>query len=165
MSPNSTPQLLSGIYASPRFVECFDLWNNLIETAHILQRPWFYLGDFNELLSSADKKRGNPINRTRTSLFRDCLDQCNLLDLGFAGSKFTWSYYRQHMGFFFEHLNRAFCNPFWQQLHPKARVFHLSHTHSDHCPILLDLAPTPLSNLPRPFCEFVVVSFGLSGCC
>jgi hypothetical protein len=24
-------------------------------------------------------------------LFRDCLDECNLVDLGFSGPKYTWS--------------------------------------------------------------------------
>ena len=32
---------------------------------------------------------GNQINLNRALEFKECLDDCNFLDLGFAGSKFT----------------------------------------------------------------------------
>ena len=51
---------------------------------------WTMLGDFNEILSSADKCGGNPINLRRAQIFKDCLNACNLIDLGFQGSKYTW---------------------------------------------------------------------------
>ena len=47
------------------------------------------LGDFNEVLSSEEKYGGNQINLNRALEFKECLDNCNFLDLGFAGLKFT----------------------------------------------------------------------------
>lgn len=49
------------------------------------------LGDFNEVLSSEEKYGGNSINLNRALEFKECLDNCNFLDLGFAGPKFTWT--------------------------------------------------------------------------
>ena len=39
-----------------------------------------------------DKKMGElPLNRYRLNAFRDCIDFCGLMDLGFHGPKFTWT--------------------------------------------------------------------------
>ena len=48
------------------------------------------VGDFNELLSCHDKLGGNSLNPRRVQLFKDCLDSCGMLDLGFNGPRFMW---------------------------------------------------------------------------
>ena len=109
------------------------------------------LGDFNEILSSADKCGGNPINMRRAQIFNDCLDVCNLIDLGFQGPKYTWIN-KQEIGYFIqERLDRAFVNQEWTDLYPEASVTHLTWVHSDHCPILLSLDKPPSLRLTRPF--------------
>lgn len=82
--------LISPIYASPRVAERKILWANLTQVAKLHNIPWL-LGDFNEVLSSEDKLGGRNINLNRALDFKECLDSCNLLDLGFLGPKFTWS--------------------------------------------------------------------------
>ena len=79
--------LLSAIYASPRLVERKILWGNLKTVAHLHSLPWLMLGDFNEVLCAEDKFGGNHINLNRALEFKDCLDECNMLDFGFCGSK------------------------------------------------------------------------------
>lgn len=47
------------------------------------------LRDFNEVLIGDDKFGGRHININRALEFKDCLDTCNFLDLGFSGPKLT----------------------------------------------------------------------------
>lgn len=48
-------------------------------------------GDFNEILKDYDKNCGNRISINKSYLFRNCINYYNLIDLGFRGSKYTWS--------------------------------------------------------------------------
>ena len=143
--------LLSSIYASPRLEERKLLWNNLASIAPLHELPWLLLGDFNELLSSGDKLGGYPINLRRFQLFKDCLDTCGMVDLGFYGPQFTWVNKREEGHFIRERLDRGFANAEWRSLHPEAAIHHLARTHSDHCPLLLKLDDHGPSNLCRPF--------------
>ena len=65
------------------------MWSNLIEIAKLHNYPWLMLGDFNEIFSGEEKFGGNPINLNRALEFKECLDSCNFLDLGFASPKYT----------------------------------------------------------------------------
>ena len=57
--------ILSCIYASPYFAERRLLWDNLAKVSGLHNLALTMLGDFNEILSSADKFGGNPINMRR----------------------------------------------------------------------------------------------------
>ena len=143
--------ILSSIYACPRLVERRLLWNNLSSIANLHHLPWLMVGDFNELLSCNDKQGGNPLNPRRVQLFKDCLDTCGMVDLGFHGPKFTWVNKREMGHYIQERLDRAFANCDWRGLYPEASVHHLARTHSDHCPVLLRLDAPYGVRLPRPF--------------
>lgn len=56
---------------------------------------WLIGRDFNEVLIANEKLGGAPINVTRTSKFWDCLNFCNMVDLGFRGCKYTWTNRKQ----------------------------------------------------------------------
>ena len=60
------------------------------------------------------------------------------IDLGFCGSKFTWSNKRAGFANVKERLDRGVCNQEWQGLFPKAEIKPLIASSSDHNPILLD---------------------------
>ena len=149
-SSNST-WLLSSIYASPKLEERKLLGNILFAAASLHQLPWLIMGDFNELLSRHDKLGGNPLNPRRVQLFKECLDSCSMVDLGFHGPNYTWVNKRDVGQFIQERLDRGFANPLWSDLYPEAAIHHLARTHSDHCPVLLKLDNTPASKLTRPF--------------
>lgn len=51
--------------------------------------PWLCAGDFNELLKSHEKLGGQLRPYWQMQQFREALDECRLLDLGFVGHKFT----------------------------------------------------------------------------
>ncbi|KAL0012497.1 hypothetical protein SO802_007605 [Lithocarpus litseifolius] len=60
---------------------------------------------------------------------------------------YTWKNGRDEEAFMEERLDRVCATVTWSELHPRAKVFHLTTTYSDHDPILLDttpiFAPTP----------------------
>ena len=104
--------------------------------------PWVIVGDFNEPLSSADKLGGRDVSIRRSLLLKDCLDRCNMIDLGFSGSRFTWANRRDAHILIQERIDRFFVNSSWCTLYPEAKVSHLTRCHSDHCrffwkPVLL----------------------------
>ena len=98
------------------------------------------LGDFNKVLCGEDKFGGNHVNMNRALEFKNCLDECNMLDLGFASPKYTWTNCRPISSMILERIDWCFANPVWRILFPEALVTHLPRTFSDHCPVLIELS-------------------------
>ena len=109
------------------------------------------LGDFNEVLSRDDKFGGKDVKLNRALEFKECLDECNMLDLGFAGLKYTWTNSRPITDLILERIDRCFANPSWRTLYSNATVTHLPRIWSDHCPVLLELCRPYVCNLIKPF--------------
>ena len=143
--------LISAIYASPKIAKRRILWNNLKMVSQLHNLPWLMLGDFNEVVSGEDKFGGNCVNLNRALEFKECLDECNILDLGFAGSKYTWTNCRPITDLILERIDRCFANPIWRTLYADATVTHLPRTWSDHCPVLLELCRQEVGHLNKPF--------------
>ena len=53
--------------------------------------PWICAGDFNEILCFSEKKGENDRTLASLSDFRTAVDECDFVDLGFAGPIFTWN--------------------------------------------------------------------------
>ena len=143
--------LISAIYASPRRSERRILWENLKIIAGLNNLPWVMLGDFNDILLCEEKWGGNRPSISRIREFRNCLNACNMIDLGFSGPKYTWSNCHDMISLIMERLDRVLANSNWRILFPEASVTHLPRTHSDHCPVFLNLCPNIPCTLPRPF--------------
>ncbi|KAF5931671.1 hypothetical protein HYC85_027842 [Camellia sinensis] len=103
------------------------------------------------LQTTLDKFGGRPINLSRALKFKECMDHCGMLDLGFSGPKFTWTNLRNTRALIRERLDRAWSNHEWQLLFPATKILHLPRTHSDHCPLLLNIHPLSSNNVNRPF--------------
>ncbi|XP_024199953.1 uncharacterized protein LOC112203181 [Rosa chinensis] len=95
---------------------------------------WLVAGDFNETLSNADKSRGPPRGAAPMARFRQALVDCDLADMGFSGSRFTWA-----NRFTKERLDRACRNPTWGNMFPCSRVLTLPLSRSDHNPLLVEV--------------------------
>ncbi|XP_023918482.1 uncharacterized protein LOC112030031 [Quercus suber] len=149
--PSNLSWLFSAIYASPRSAERHILWNNLIKVADLHNMPWVIAGDFNEPLLEDDKFGGRAVSVNRSLLFKECLDYCNMIDIGFSGPRFTWSNRREVQALIQERIDRFFVNPSWCVLYPDAKVVHLTRCHSDHCPVLLEMQPREVNRRERPF--------------
>lgn len=66
--------------------------------------------------------------------FNNCCFNCNLMDLNFCGSRYTWKNGRIQ-----ERLDWALSNFSWFNKHKEAHIEHLNWFKSDHRPILLNL--------------------------
>jgi hypothetical protein len=92
--------------------------------------PWLVLGDFNSLLSQADKHHGEPVSNYETADFRQCCSDLGLTDLNYSGCHFIWS-----NGRVWSKLGRALVNPFWFFDHSSVHVhFDNPGAFSDHSP-------------------------------
>ena len=143
--------MFTTVYASPRITERHILWNNLANVSNIHNMPWVVAGDFNELLIGEDKFGGRAVSVNKFLLFKDCLDKCSMIDIGFSGPWFTWTNKRDLHGLIQERIDRFFVNPSWCMLYPEAKVVHLTRCHSDHCPVLLEMQPGVGGGRNRPF--------------
>ena len=108
-------------------------------------------GDFNEPLINEDKFGGRGVNINRSLAFKDCLDKCSMVDMGFSGPRYTWTNKRDINNLIIERIDRFFMNPDWYVMYPNARVTHLPRCHSDHCPVLMEALPISIIKLNRPF--------------
>jgi len=81
---------------------------------------------------------GAPQAHNLMQAFRDVLDQCGFVDLGYSGLDFTWHRHRQGE-LIWERLDRGVVNYEWLAQFPTIRIRHLNCFTSDHHPILLSL--------------------------
>lgn len=73
-------------------------------------------------------------------IYREIMNDCNLNDLDFVGSKFTWFNNRSKL--IIERLDRCWTCPLWISSYPEAIANNLPSLTSDHNPILLTLQPS-----------------------
>ena len=71
--------------------------------------------------------------------FKEVIDECGFMDLGFEGSKFTWSKHFESGVSIWERLDRCLVNNCWFMKFGGSRVYHLSCTSSDHIPKFISL--------------------------
>ncbi|KAA3467449.1 reverse transcriptase [Gossypium australe] len=129
---------LTGFYGHPDGRKRNDSWNLLKCLSSDQSRPWVVLGDFNEIANSFEKKGGRRRSKRKMSEFRTALDECQLSDLGFVGRWYTWERGKFLSSIIRERLDRGVATFDWVNLFPNYQLEHLSHSFSDHCPILLD---------------------------
>ena len=94
--------------------------------------------------------------------FRNVLDECGLMDLGFVGDKFTWKGKRVG-GLVLERLDRALASNGWFSLNPGTKVRHLNSYSSNHKAIVIKLEGiTPQLNRPFKFEQMWLKDSGCS---
>ena len=64
-------------------------------------------GDFNEITRQDEKLGGVPRPHNQMQLFREVIDECGFLDLGFEGPKYTWSKHFENGSSIWERLDRC----------------------------------------------------------
>lgn len=115
------------MYACPHPSGRLIVWEELKEFSTSHPEPWCLAGDFNIVLFDNEKVGGAPANQASCETFSDCINACQLLDIGFEGPMFTWKH-----GQLLERLGRVLCNAAWQSLFPNVPNIHLSIQSSDH---------------------------------
>ncbi|XP_024195626.1 uncharacterized protein LOC112198737 [Rosa chinensis] len=125
----------TGIYGFAARGERNRTWD-LIRTlaAERCDLAWLMAGDFNEIMCQADKSGGVPRAVAPMASFRHTMVDCGLVDMGFSGSRYTWS-----NKFTKERLDRSFQSIQWRDSYPYSRTITLPPNESDHCPILVEV--------------------------
>ncbi|OMO84846.1 reverse transcriptase [Corchorus capsularis] len=144
--------MVSFAYVRPQtqFKDIF--WRDLKDFSVSISSSWIVLGDFNDFASLKERWGGKDdvgflINRVLK--FRNRWNDCNLLDAGSSGSKFTW---RRRVGgrvVLQEKLDRVLWNLVALTELTNAKIMNLPCLCSDYHPILLDfncIQKAPLEN-------------------
>ncbi|XP_016436865.2 uncharacterized protein LOC107762979 [Nicotiana tabacum] len=145
------------IYAKCDAIERIELWDSLYAMARDMDAPWLVGGDFNVIWDEEEKFGGLLVSLNEIDDFRHCVNTCNLFDLGFKGSIFTWLDGRAEEDCIFKRLDRCLANVQFQQTFSGIEVQHLSKTGSDHSPMYLkcDIETPPIKK-PFKFLNFWV---------
>ncbi|XP_075507434.1 uncharacterized protein LOC142544260 [Primulina tabacum] len=127
-----------GYYAFPEKHRRRDSWNFIRSLAAQSSLPWLCIGDYNDMLSTEDKK-GRVIHpQWLLRGFREAIDDCNLTDIPLNGHQFTWKRSRGSDNFVEERIDQAMGTPTWAEKFPMARLRNLNAPVSGHSPILLE---------------------------
>jgi hypothetical protein len=103
------------------------------------------------IVDAADKNQG-VLHRHMMGRFQRSLSDLELKELYLNGRRFTWSNERQHPTL--ERLDRVFSTIDWEEQFPGALLTATSSGPSDHCPLILSLAPDLLRGRRFQFQSF-----------
>ncbi|XP_057418470.1 uncharacterized protein LOC130712668 [Lotus japonicus] len=126
----------SAIYASPIPTQRENLWEHLCHIRGSITIPWLLVGDMNETLLPSEVRGGEFMAR-RAAKFAEVLAQCNLVDLGLVGGRYTWFRKRNNRIILSKKLDRGLGDVDWRMAFPEATIEILHRLHSDHCPLLV----------------------------
>ncbi|XP_073359857.1 uncharacterized protein [Aegilops tauschii subsp. strangulata] len=99
--------------------------------------PWLCFGDFNEVLRPEEHQGVADRSNAQIQAFRDAVDVCMLMDLGYQGRPWTFEKRVTGGSFCRVRLDRALASASWTARYPLATLYHLDGATSDHGPILL----------------------------
>ncbi|MCI15822.1 endonuclease/exonuclease/phosphatase family protein, partial [Trifolium medium] len=109
------------------------------------------MGDFNDMLSSEDKRGGSEQPQWLIRGFREAVQDSRLIDLPMEGYPFTWIKSRRTTTPTEERLDRALATQQWLEEFPHFKFINAIADRSDHSPILLRLVNLQKENRARVF--------------
>jgi hypothetical protein len=127
----------TGFYGNPESAKREESWSLLGHLKTHAPVPWLCVGDFNEILTHSEKVGAAIRRESQMDGFRFALEDCQLANLGFSGSRFTWSNHHTNTFFTKERLDRAVANNEWCGRFPVVTVNVLAARTSDHHPIFI----------------------------
>jgi exonuclease III len=133
---------MTGVYGESHGDRKPETWRLLrtLKQQHQDGRPWLCLGDFNEILSNSEKAGGLARPQVCMDNFRNALQTCELVDLGFEGDLYTWrNHSRDAEKYICERLDRATASIEWYAMFSNFKVVHCEPYHSDHRPVIVYL--------------------------
>ena len=82
------------------------------------------MGDFNKILFMEEKRGGRVRPHIQMQAFRESLDVCGFVDLGFTGLEFTW-YGNKHSHTIWERLDKGAATHDWLEKYLATSIRHL----------------------------------------
>ncbi|KAK4566162.1 hypothetical protein RGQ29_002398 [Quercus rubra] len=118
----------------------FKSWDLLHQLHRQSSLPWLCASDFNKITRQSEKSGGRLHPHNQMQQFRDVLDECGFMDLGFKGFPYTWSKHWQNGLSVWERLDRVVASQKWFLEFPGTRVHHVDSTTPDHNMLWIDQA-------------------------
>ena len=78
------------VYVKCDHLEKINLWDSLYSLADHMDLPWLVGGDFNVIMNEDEKIGGLPVFPDEYEDFTFCINSCELFDINYKGSLFTW---------------------------------------------------------------------------
>ncbi|XP_059285140.1 uncharacterized protein LOC132038497 [Lycium ferocissimum] len=116
------------VYAKCDATERLELWDNIYQLANNITSPWIVEGDFNVVMNQEEKIGGFPVNMNGSEDFAFCVNSCELEEIQFKGTPFTWWNGRANNEGIFERLDRMLVNSQMQTWLGNMEVEHLART-------------------------------------
>ena len=154
----------TGFYGHPDTKQRHISWKLLERLNSQLSLPWLVFGDFNEITHLEEKCGWAERNADQMMAFRNALNACNLQDLGFIGSNYTWCNGRFGSQRTLIRLDRMVANTEWRSLFQGARVYHKSMAASDHCALVLHMKTGQPQRRKKPRFRFESMWLRDPGC-
>ncbi|OVA03139.1 hypothetical protein BVC80_8383g2 [Macleaya cordata] len=107
-------------------------------------------GDFNVVSNLTERLGGRLALNQSIEDFNEFIDNNELVDGGFIGSKYTWCNNQQGSRRIWARLDRVLINSAWVRLFPKISVQHQARICSDHSPLVVRLH-SHIRRGPSPF--------------
>ncbi|XVE61300.1 hypothetical protein DITRI_Ditri06bG0028900 [Diplodiscus trichospermus] len=126
------------VYGPNEFKERQEIWKLIKEKAKGINTPWICAGDFNDFLYHFEKGGGKIRAEWKMGVFKQLVEDCELIDLKSQGQNFTWMNKREE-GCIREKIDRVLANLSWVEMYPRAQVVNLPIIRSDHSPVLIDV--------------------------
>ena len=98
---------LTSFYGESETARRSEAWEKLQNLSSRRERPWLCCGDFNEITRQDEKLGDVTRSHTQMQLFREVIDECGFMDLGFEGLKYTWSRHFENGSSIWERLDRC----------------------------------------------------------
>lgn len=136
---NSDTWRITCVYGEAQTHLRHQTWDTVRIIANSSDLLWLCLGDFNEVLRQNKHEGIGERSNAQIQGFRDIIDTCMLLDIGFTGQ--FWTYEKRVRGGSYPRvrLDRALGSADWCSKFPLASVSHETAACSDHRPIFLSL--------------------------
>ncbi|KAL9660211.1 hypothetical protein QQ045_025023 [Rhodiola kirilowii] len=128
---------LTLFYGNPRVQDRRSSWEQLRKLKRDGIRPWVVMGDFNEITYSWEMESRRERQMWQMKNFRDCLEDCELSDMGYIRETFTYSNRHRNEMEVRASLDRVVENEDRRASFPRALVKHGFANSSDHSPLIL----------------------------
>ncbi|KAJ8431597.1 hypothetical protein Cgig2_025639 [Carnegiea gigantea] len=116
---------LTGYYAFPEKERRREAWDFLRDRAMESSLPWFIVGDFNDIVQMHEKTGQSDRNAWMLSGFREAVNDCRLIDLGFSSYPCTWNNRRSGNKNVEERLDKGMATSEFMDIHPQLKVKHV----------------------------------------
>ncbi|KAM0870562.1 hypothetical protein ACQ4PT_039934 [Festuca glaucescens] len=137
------------VYGEPRTELRHRMWSAMGDLRATSPLPWFAVGDFNEALWQHEHMSACRRPEGQMAAFRDALMICELKDLEFQGTPFTYDNMRRGNANVKVRLDRALADDRWRDIYSDASVVHLVSPCSDHYPLLIKMTREVVSSPMR----------------